>query len=119
MNFLLIMTLWWIVSFITHLMKVGNSREYGPTKSHLFLVVTTFPAAIGVFIYPVTEAVWGELSLLKIVGYTVLSLLIGGAVGNMVVRGLLSTSLGVLFINPIAMLLSLTGVAILIMEYIP
>jgi len=37
-------------------------------KSHLFLVVTTFPAAIGVFIYPVTEAVWGELSLLKIVG---------------------------------------------------
>lgn len=119
MNFLMVMILWWIASFITHLMKVGNVREYGPTKAHLLLMVTTFPAGVGVFIYPVVEAVWGELSLLKVVGYTVLSLIVGGLVGNIIVRGLLSTSTGVLFINPLAMLFSLTGIAILIVQYLP
>ncbi len=78
MVFLLIMTLWWASSFITHLMKVGSTREYGATKSHLLLMITTLPAGVGVFIYPIAEAVWGELPLLKIVGYTALSLIIGG-----------------------------------------
>ena len=36
-------------------------------------MVTTLPAGVGVFIYPIVEAVWGELSLLKVIGYTVLS----------------------------------------------
>jgi hypothetical protein len=80
-------------------MKVGSTREYGATKSHLLLMITTLPAGVGVFIYPIAEAVWGELPLLKIVGYTALSLIIG-VVGNIVVRGLFSTSLGILFINP-------------------
>jgi hypothetical protein len=76
------------------MMKVGNIREYGPTKSHLLLMVTTLPAGVGVFIYPIVEVVWGELSLLKVIGYTVLSLIVGGLVGNMIVRGLFSTSIG-------------------------
>ena len=57
-------------------------------------MVTTLPAGVGVFIYPIVEAVWGELSLLKVIGYTVLSLIVGGLVGNMIVRGLFSTSRG-------------------------
>ena len=60
------------------MMKVGNIREYGPTKTHLLLMVTTLPAGVGVFIYPIVEAVWGELSLLKVIGYTVLSSLSEG-----------------------------------------
>ncbi|EPM0379479.1 hypothetical protein WJH32_005488, partial [Klebsiella pneumoniae] len=67
----------------------------------------------------IAEAVWGELPLLKIVGYTALSLIIGGVVGNIVVRGLFSTSLGILFINPLAMIFSLTGIAFLIVQYLP
>lgn len=118
-TFLMVMTLWWITSFITHLMKVGNIREYSHTKTHLLLMITTFPAGVGVFIYPVVEAVWGELSLLKVVGYTVLSLIVGGIVGNMIVRGLFSTSIGILFINPLAMLFSLAGIAILALHYLP
>ncbi|HGF0631894.1 TPA: hypothetical protein ACF7XN_005503 [Klebsiella pneumoniae] len=100
-------------------MKVGSTREYGATKSHLLLMITTLPAGVGVFIYPIAEAVWGELPLLKIVGYTALSLIIGGVVGNIVVRGLFSTSLGILFINPLAMIFSLTGIAFLIVQYLP
>lgn len=119
MVFLLIMTLWWASSFITHLMKIGSTREYGATKSHLLLMITTLPAGVGVFIYPIAEAVWGELPLLKVVGYTALSLMIGGVVGNIVVRGLFSTSLGILFINPLAMISSLTGIAFLIVQYLP
>lgn len=118
-SFFTVMTLWWIASFITHLMKVGNVGEYGPTKTHLLLMVTTFPAGVGVFIYPVVEAIWGELSLLKVVGYTVLSLIVGGLAGNMIFRGLFSTSIGILFINPLAMLCSLAGTAILVMQYLP
>lgn len=98
-------------------MKVGNAREYGITKGHLLLMITTLPAGVGVFIYPIVEAVWGELPLLKILGYTILSLIVGGIVGNMIVRGLFSTSLGVLLINPLAMLFSLTGIAILVLYY--
>lgn len=113
MIFLLIMTLWWVSSFITHLMKADNTREYGATKGHLLLVITTLPSGVGVFIYPIVEAVWGELPLLKILGCTVLSLIVGGIVGNIIVRGLFSTSLGILFINPLAMLFSLSGIAVL------
>ena len=119
MNFLMIMILWWISSFITHMMKVGNIREYGPTKTHLLLMVTTLPAGVGVFIYPIVEAVWGELSLLKVIGYTVLSLIVGGLVGNMIVRGLFSTSIGILLINPLAILFSIAGIAFLIVQYLP
>ena len=49
----------------------------------------------------------GELSLLKVIGYTVLSLIVGGLVGNMIVRGLFSTSIGILLINPLAILSAL------------
>jgi hypothetical protein len=47
-------------------MKIGSTREYGATKSHLLLMITTLPAGVGVFIYPIAEAVWGELPLLKL-----------------------------------------------------
>lgn len=117
MNFLMIMILWWTASFITHLMKVGNVREYGPTKSHLLLMITTFPAGVGVFIFPVVEAVWGEMSLLKVFGYTSVSFIAGGFVGNMIVRVLISRSIGCLFINPLAMLFSFSGIMLLIMKY--
>ena len=70
-------------------------------------MVTTLPAGVGVFIYPIVEAVWGELSLLKVIGYTVLSLIVGGLVGNMIVRGLFSTSIGILLINPLEILFAL------------
>ena len=119
MNFLMIMILWWISSFITHMMKVGNIREYGPTKTHLLLMVTTLPAGVGVFIYPIVEAVWGELSLLKVIGYTVLSLIVGGLVGNMIVRGLFSTSIGILLINPLAMICSIAGLIVLAIQHLP
>ena len=46
-------------------------------------------------------------------------LIVGGVVGNIVVRGLFSTSLGILFINPLAMISSLTGIAFLIVQYLP
>lgn len=119
MNFLIIMILWWISSFITHLMKVGNVSEYGPSKGHLLLIVTTFPAGVGVFIYPVVEAIWGELSLLTVVGYTVLSLVVGGLVGNMLVRGLSATTLGILIVNPLAMICSIVGLIVLAVGYLP
>ena len=119
MNFLMIMTLWWISSFITHMMKVGNIREYGPTKTHLLLMVTTLPAGVGVFIYPIVEAVWGELSLLKVIGYTVLSLIVGGLVGNMIVRGLSATTFGILLVNPLAMICSIAGLIVLAIQHLP
>lgn len=119
MNFLIIMLLWWVSSFITHLMKVGNVSEYGPSKGHLLLMITTFPAGVGVFIYPVVEVIWGELSLLAVVGYTVLSLVIGGLVGNMIVRGLSKTTLGILIVNPLAMICSIAGLVALAAQHLP
>ncbi|ELI8130076.1 TPA: hypothetical protein ACPZRS_004556 [Yersinia enterocolitica] len=115
----MVMTLWWIASFITHLMKVGNVREYGPTKSHLFLMVATLPAGIGVFIYPIVEVIWGDLSLLKVVGYTFLSLAFGGLLGNIIVRGLSATTFGILLVNPLAMICSIAGLIVLVIQYLP
>ena len=117
--FPIIMTLWWITSFITHLMKVGSIREYGPTEGHLVLIVTTLPAGIGVFIYPIVEVIWGELSLLKVVGYTALALIVGGIIGNIIVRGLSATTLGMLLINPLAMICSIAGLIVLAIQYLP
>lgn len=118
-SFFVVMTLWWVASFITHLMKVGSLSEYGPSKGHLILMVTTFPAGVGIFIYPAVEAIWGELSLLKVVGYTVLSLVVGGLVGNMLVRGLSATTFGILIVNPLAMICSITGLIVLAVQYLP
>jgi len=113
------MTLWWITSFITHLMKVGNVREYGPTKGHLFLMVATLPAGIGVFIYPIAEVIWGELSLLTVVGYTFLSLVVGGLLANIIVRGLSATTFGILLVNPLAIICSIAGLTVLATQHLP
>ena len=119
MNFLMIMILWWISSFITHMMKVGNVREYGPTKSHLLLMVTTLPAGVGVFIYPIVEVIWGDLSLLKVAGYTFLSLIVGGLLANIIVRGLSATTFGILLVNPLAMICSIAGLIVLAIQHSP
>ena len=118
-HFFIVLTLWWIASFITQLMKVGNLREYGPSKGHLVLMVTTFPATVGVFIYPIVEVIWGEMSLLKVIGYTALALIVGGIIGNIIVRGLSTTTLGMLLINPLAMICSIAGLIVLAAQYLP
>lgn len=119
MSFFTIMTLWWASSIITHQMKVGKIREYGPTQSHLILMITTLPAGVGVFIYPIVEAIWGDTSLLKILGETVLSLIVGVIAGNIITRGLSSTWVGILLINPLAACFSLIGIAALVIKHLP
>ncbi|WP_220234517.1 hypothetical protein, partial [Klebsiella pneumoniae] len=63
------------------------------------------------------ELVWGVMLLLKVFCYTSLSFIDGGFVGNMIVRVLISRSIGFLFINPLAMLFSFSGIMLLIMKY--
>ena len=110
------------------MMKVGNVREYGPTKSHLLLMVTTLPAGVGVFIYPIVEVIWGDLSLLKVAGYTFLSLIVGGLLANIIVggllaniivRGLSATTFGILLVNPLAMICSIAGLIVLAIQHLP
>ncbi len=55
--FFIVMTLWWVAVFITNLMRVGDIREYTPSKTYMFLLLTTLPSGVGVFIYPIEEAI--------------------------------------------------------------
>lgn len=104
-------------------MRVGKIREYAPSKTYIFLLLTTLPSSVGVFIYPIAEAIWGEIGLLSIFGYTVLSLitrpLTGVIIGNVIVRVLSTTELGMLFANPLAMICSITGVIVVAVQYLP
>lgn len=82
-------------------------------------MVATLPAGIGVFIYPVVEVIWGELSLLKVIGYTFLSLVVGGLLANIIVRGLSATTFSILLVNPLAMVCSIAGLIVLAIQYLP
>ncbi len=118
-TFFIVLTLWWTAAFITNLMRVGKIREYAPSKTYIFLLLTTLPSSVGVFIYPIAEAIWGEMGLLSIFGYTVLSLITGVIIGNVIVRVLSTTELGMLFANPLAMICSITGVIVVAVQYLP
>jgi CBS domain containing-hemolysin-like protein len=61
----------------------------------------------------------GEIGLLSIFGYTVLSLITGVIIGNVIVRVLSTTELGMLFANPLAMICSITGVIVVAVQYLP
>ncbi|WP_218830755.1 hypothetical protein, partial [Klebsiella pneumoniae] len=68
---------------------------------------------------PIVEVIWGDLSLLKVAGYTFLSLIVGGLLANIIVRGLSATTFGILLVNPLAMICSIAGLIVLAIQHLP
>jgi len=116
MLFILISSLWWTSCVITKLMKVGVRNEYSPSVVYIILIVSILPATLGVFIYPIFEIIWGTFSILSVISYSIVSLVIGTIFGNVIFRVLyLSDNIFfVSLINPLAMILSISGLIIMI-----
>ncbi|HAJ5792501.1 TPA: hypothetical protein MIY62_26535 [Klebsiella pneumoniae] len=97
-------------------MHVGNQSEYTPTKTYIILLLVLGIPNIGVFAFPVVELIWGQMKIMNLIGQSLLSLFIGIVAGNLIFKKAMKSTLILLITNPLSMIMSLCGLAMLIMR---
>lgn len=116
MDFLIISSLWWTSVTLSRFMHVGNQSEYTPTKTYIILLLVLGIPNIGVFAFPVVELIWGQMKIMNLIGQSLLSLFIGIVAGNLIFKKEMKSTLILLITNPLSMIMSLCGLAMLIMR---
>ncbi|WP_410689161.1 hypothetical protein [Citrobacter braakii] len=111
-QFVLIMILWWSATAVSQCLFAGVPGQYRPGMN-LFLMVAYFPSAVGTWLFPLYELIWGTTSWWQVL----IGLLLGVVFSVLTRRLIMSTPL-VLVGNLIGVIASLSGCVIFLIHFL-